>query len=187
MPPHWISLISLLSLLLVANGAPAALGVLLSGRAAARPLDGGRRLRDGRPVFGPSKTWRGLIAALVATPSVAWFWGFGWGLGLAVALGAMAGDLIASFTKRRLGLPSSASVPLLDHLPETLIPALLVKPAMGLHWLDLGVAAGTFIVLDLLLTPVLKRLARRQRAAIVVAATPEPESKAPALDGQDQG
>ncbi|WP_295452662.1 CDP-archaeol synthase [uncultured Thiodictyon sp.] len=159
MPPHWSPLISLLALLLVANGVPAVLAVLLSARPPARPLDGGRRLRDGHPVFGPSKTWRGLIAALVATPSVAWFWGLGWSLGLAIALGAMAGDLIASFIKRRLGLRSSASVPLLDHLPETLIPALLAKSVMGLHWLDLGVAAGAFVVLDLLFTPVLKRLA----------------------------
>jgi hypothetical protein len=156
--PHWNPLISLLALLLVANGVPAVLAVL-SGRAPSWPLDGGRRLRDGRPVFGPSKTWRGLIAALVVTPSVAWVLGLGWGLGLTIALGAMVGDLIASFIKRRLGLASSTSVPLLDHLPETLIPALLAKPALGLSALDLGVAAGAFVVLDLLLTPVLKRLA----------------------------
>ena len=117
---------------------------LLCGRGSAQPLDGGWSLWDGRPVFGPSKTLRGVVAALAATPLAAWVLGVGWGLGLVIAMGAMAGDLLASFTKRRLGLPSSASVPLLDHLPETLIPALLVKGAMGLGWLDLGLAVGAF-------------------------------------------
>lgn len=157
MSPHWSPLLSLLALLLLANGAPAGLA-LLSGGAPARPLDGGRRWRDGRPVFGTAKTWRGLAAALVLTPPAAWALGWGWGLGPLIALGAMTGDLIASFTKRRLGLPSSASVPFLDQVPETLIPGLLAKGPMGLDWLDLGLAILAFAVLDLLLTPWRKRL-----------------------------
>ena len=157
MSPHWSPLISLLALLLLANGAPAMLA-LLSGGAPARPLDGGRRWGDGRPVFGKAKTWRGLAAALALTLPAAWALGFGWGLGQTIVLGAMAGDLIASFTKRRLGLPSSASVPLLDQVPETLIPAWFAKGPMGLDWLDLGLVIVAFAVLDLLLTPWLKRL-----------------------------
>lgn len=155
--PHWNLLVSLFILLVLANGAPLALA-LLSGGAAGRPLDGGLVLRDGYPLFGPSKTWRGLIAALVVTPPAAWLLGLGWGLGLVIAVGAMVGDLIVSFAKRRMGLPSSASVPLLDHVPETLIPVLLVEGALGLDWLDLGVLVLCFVVLDLLLTPLLKRL-----------------------------
>lgn len=157
MSPHWNLLISLFVLLVLANGAPLLLA-LLSGGAAGRPLDGGLVLRDGCRLFGKSKTWRGLIAALVVTPPGAWLLGLGWGLGLAVALGAMTGDLIASFAKRRMGLPASASVPLLDHVPETLIPVLLVEGALGLDWLDLGVLVLGFAVLDLLLTDLLKRL-----------------------------
>jgi len=160
--PHWSLLLSLLALLLLANGAPVVLA-LLGGGAAATPLDGGCRWLDGRPVFGPAKTWRGLVAALVLTPPTAWALGFGWGLGLVVALGAMAGDLIASFIKRRLGLPSSASVPFLDQVPEALIPALLAKAPMGLDWLDLGLAVLGFTVLDLLLTPLFKRLGAGRR------------------------
>ena len=157
MSPHWSPLLSLLALLLLVNGAPALLALLWGG-ALAPPLDGGRRWRDGRPVFGKAKTWRGLVAALVLTPPAAWALGWGWGLGLAIALGAMAGDLIASFTKRRLGLKSSAAVPLLDQVPETLIPALLAKGTMGLNWLDLGLAVTAFTLIDLLVTPLLKRL-----------------------------
>lgn len=157
MSPHWNLLVSLFVLLVLANGSPLLL-TLLSGGATGRPLDGGLVLWDGYPLFGKSKTWRGLIAALVVTPPAAWLLGLGWGLGLAVALGAMAGDLIASFAKRRMGLPASASVPLLDHVPETLIPVLLVEGVLRLDWLDLGVLVLGFAVLDLLFTPLLKRL-----------------------------
>lgn len=157
MSPHWNLLISLFILLVLANGAPLLLA-LVSGESTGRPVDAGLVLRDGYRLFGKSKTWRGLIAALVVTPPGAWLLGLGWGLGFTVALGAMAGDLIASFTKRRMGLPSSASVPLLDHVPETFIPVLLVAGALGLAWLDLGVLVLSFAVLDLLLTPLLKRL-----------------------------
>ena len=57
-----------------------------------------------------------------------------------------------------MGLPASASVPLLDHVPETLIPVLLVEGVLRLDWLDLGVLVLGFAVLDLLFTPLLKRL-----------------------------
>jgi CDP-diglyceride synthetase len=160
-PAHWIPPLSLLILLLVANAGPALLA-LLWGRGA-RPIDGGRVLRDGRPVFGASKTWRGLASAVLLTPVAAWALGFGWSLGFVVGLAAMAGDLLASFTKRRLGLASSASVPLLDQLPETLIPALLARSALGLDWIGLGLAVGAFAVLDLVLTPPGRRLARSVR------------------------
>lgn len=154
MSSQWIPL---LALLVLANGAPVLLALLRRGTLA-RPLDGGRVLWDGSPVFGPSKTWWGLFAALVVTPVAAWFLGLTWGLGLTIAIGAMAGDLMASLIKRRLGLASSTSVPLLDQVPEALIPALFAKGAMGLSWLDLGLAVAVFMVLDLVLTPLVKRL-----------------------------
>lgn len=162
MLPHWSPLLSLLALILLANGGPLLLALLLAG-GSPRPLDGGRVLWDGHPLFGRSKTWRGLAAALVLTPVVAWVLGYRWGLGLTIAVGAMVGDLLASFTKRRLGLASSASVPLLDQLPEALIPALLAKDAMGLDWIDLSLAVGAFTLLDLVLTPAFKRFAGRRR------------------------
>ncbi len=159
--PHWSQALALLALVLVANGAPALLGIWRSGRD--RPLDGGRVLSDGRPVLGPSKTWRGLVAALAATPLAALMLGLDWHLGLTVAVGAMAGDLLASFSKRRLGLVSSASAPVLDQLPESLIPALLVHRTLGLGWLDLAAVVGAFTVLDLALTPAIRRLGARRR------------------------
>lgn len=160
MHPHWFLILATLALILLANGLPALLGLLL-GRG--RPLDGGHRLGDGRPLFGPAKTVRGVLAALVATPLAAAALGLAWQVGLLVALGAMLGDLLASFTKRRLGLPSSAKVPLLDTVPESLFPVLLVMGQLRLGWLDLALLILVFGVLDLVLTPLGHRLFPRRQ------------------------
>lgn len=159
MHPHWFLILATLALILLANGLPALLGLLLGP---GRPLDGGRVLGDGRPLFGPTKTVRGILAALVVAPIAATALGLGWHIGLLVAVGAMLGDLLASFTKRRLGLPSSTTVPLLDTVPESLIPVLLVMEHLGLDWLDLALLILAFAVLDLVLTPLGHRLFPRR-------------------------
>jgi CDP-2,3-bis-(O-geranylgeranyl)-sn-glycerol synthase len=127
---------------------------------AAKALDGGRTLADGRSLLGPSKTWRGLVAALVGTTLGGSALGLPWTLGLKVAVGAMLGDLAASFIKRRLGYPASASVPLLDQIPEALLPALLVKAELALAWSDVVLVTLAFVVADLGLTPLGRRLFR---------------------------
>jgi hypothetical protein len=155
MLPHWSSLLALLALILLANGLPALLGLLLGGATA---LDGGLTFVDGLPLFGPSKTWRGLAAALVGTTFSGIAFGLHWTLGLKVSAGAMLGDLIASFIKRRLRYPASAPVPLLDQIPEALLPALLVKAELALAWSDVAVVTLAFVVADLGLTPLGRRL-----------------------------
>jgi len=109
-------------------------------------------------MFGRSKTVRGVLAALVATPLAAVVLGLHWYIGLLVALGSMLGDLLASFSKRRLGYPPSARAPLLDTIPESLIPGLLVMGALGLDWLDLALLILAFALLHLALTPLRQRL-----------------------------
>jgi CDP-2,3-bis-(O-geranylgeranyl)-sn-glycerol synthase len=156
---YWPSILSLLALTLLANGVPALLS-LVCGRA--RPLDAGRTLADGGPLLGPSKTWRGLLGALVGTTLGALLLGLSWGLGVVVAVGAMCGDLATSFLKRRLGLAPSASLPVLDQVPEALLPGLLVKAELALGWADLGVSVLAFCALDLVLTNLGRRLLRPQ-------------------------
>jgi CDP-2,3-bis-(O-geranylgeranyl)-sn-glycerol synthase len=136
-----------------------ALATLPRGRGP--PMDFGRLWRaDGRRVLGPSKTWSGfLFGGLVAMP-------FGLleaGLILAapppwqlvpqfapsllaaipvVALltfGAMTGDALGSFVKRRLGRESGARTILLDQLPFVLVPI-----GLGLV-LYPGLFFGTFV------------------------------------------
>jgi CDP-2,3-bis-(O-geranylgeranyl)-sn-glycerol synthase len=157
MSPHWSATLTLLALILLANGLPALLRLLIGP---ARPLDGGRVWVDGRPLLGPSKTWRGLGVALAGTTLAGLALGLHWTLGLKVALGAMVGDLMVSFLKRRRGHRPSASVPLLDQVPEALIPGLLAKAELGLGWWDLAVLVLAFVLLDLILTDLAKRLLR---------------------------
>ncbi len=106
-----------------ANAAP----VIFGGGA---PIDGGRKSRDGRPLFGPRKTFRGFFAGLI----IGTFVGFVEGnllLGFMLSLGALIGDLTESFFKRRLGLSPGASLPLadqLDFVAGALLFSLLVSP-----------------------------------------------------------
>ena len=145
----------LILLLIVANAAPVILGLLL-GRLGNRPLDGNRRLADGHPLLGPSKTIRGLIAAILLTALAAPLFDLSRLQGAGFGLLAMLGDLGSSFTKRRLGLTSGHSVPLLDQLPETLLPLWVLQPALGMTPMEMFTAVGVFIVIDLLLSRLLR-------------------------------
>ena len=156
MPAHWTPIAAVFLLILAANAVPALLGLMLGP---ARPIDGRHRGADHQPWLGRSKTWRGLGAAMLATPLLAAGIGLSWWLGLLVAAGAMAGDLLVSFAKRRMRLASSTSVPLLDQVPESLLPALLVREPLQLGWPDVAVLVALFTVLDLLLTPIGQALA----------------------------
>jgi CDP-2,3-bis-(O-geranylgeranyl)-sn-glycerol synthase len=149
----------LLLLIVCANGAPVAAALLLGDRLA-WPLDGGRRSWDGRPWLGPSKTWRGIFAALLVTPPLAVALGFSWAFGLIVAAGAMIGDCLASLIKRRLDRPSSSAVPLLDQIPEALIPLLLVQGLIASSLAEIAAVVILFTLVDLALTPITARLRR---------------------------
>ena len=118
--------LKLLVLLAVANGTPVLAKSLLGDRLA-RPLDGGAILGDGRPLFGPSKTILGVVLALIATPLAAALMGLSWQLGVVLAALAVAGDLLSSFVKRRMGLASSSMAIGLDQIPESLLPLLGVR------------------------------------------------------------
>ncbi len=85
-----------------ANAVPVVLG-------GGTPLDLGKTFFDGRAVFGPGKTIRGVVAGLsagiVASAVVAFFLGRFWfWIGCLASFGALLGDVFGSFLKRRLGL-----------------------------------------------------------------------------------
>jgi CDP-2,3-bis-(O-geranylgeranyl)-sn-glycerol synthase len=151
----------LLLLVLVANGAPVLAKWLLPFEP--RPLDGGLRLGDGQPLFGRTKTVRGIVAALLATVTVSLLLGYGWQLGLVVAVFAMLGDLFSSFIKRRLGRRSSSMALGLDQVPEALFPLLAARGLVELGWCDIGVLVLLFFVLELLLSRILYHLRIRRQ------------------------
>ncbi len=124
-----------------ANGTP----VIFGG---GRTIDGGGRFLDGKPILGSHKTIRGFFAGLVigtlvgfgeyflfessqrfpflsAIPFTPSFW-----FGFALSLGALLGDLMNSFVKRRLNIPPGASLPVIDQL-DFVMGALLFSLIIG--------------------------------------------------------
>ena len=79
------------------------------------PMDFGKRFKDGRRILGDGKTWRGFFGGLLTGTLIAVvqyyltpnFYGsltMALKLGFALSLGALLGDLIGSFVKRRVGM-----------------------------------------------------------------------------------
>ena len=121
---HALVILRSLILISVANGAPVLFTRLLGTRFA-RPIDGGIVLRDGHPLLGRSKTWRGLAAAIVLAAFAAVLIDLPWQAGALTGASAMAGDCLSSFVKRRLTLDASSMSLGLDQVPESLFPAVV--------------------------------------------------------------
>ncbi len=154
--------LQLLLLLVAANSAPVLAEFFLGSRGAT-PVDRGLRLPDGRPLFGSSKTWRGLLAALLATSLLSWWLGYGMRFGLVFGAAAMIGDLASSFTKRRLGKESSAKSTGLDQVPESFLPSLYAVWVLDLSWWYLALLPAAFMVLEIVVSRPLYKLHIRKR------------------------
>jgi CDP-2,3-bis-(O-geranylgeranyl)-sn-glycerol synthase len=151
----------LMLLLLTANGSPIVARELLGNRLD-YPLDGGRSLADGQRILGDSKTWRGLVAAVLASTLLTLAIGWPWQVGVVIGLAAMLGDSASSLIKRRLGLPSSSPAPGLDHIPESLLPLLACKSLLQLSWTQVILLSLGFMLANLLLSRLLHRLGIRR-------------------------
>ena len=152
--------IELVLLVTLVNVAPV-LASLLLRRRWNTPLDGGSRLADGQPVLGPGKTIRGVVVSVLAAGSLAPALGFTVATGAGFACLAMLGDVVSSFLKRRLGLASGRSVPLLDQLPESLLPLGMLQSTLGASMAEILVAAALFTAIDLLLSRLRKIVSAR--------------------------
>ncbi len=135
-----------------------------------RPIDGGRSV-GGRRLLGDGKTWRGTVVGTLAGTLV--------GLGLdqvasavsmavgvtlpgfppvaaaALAGGAMLGDVVASFLKRRTGRVRGAPVPGLDQL-DFVAGALAVTALLSPGWFGTTFLRPPAVLLAVvLITPLL--------------------------------
>ena len=155
---EWLALL----LLVVANGTPI-LAHRLLGTRFATPLDGGLRLGDGHPLFGPGKTIRGVVLSVVVTALTGCVFGLGVGTGLLFGALTMVGDLSASFIKRRIRIPSGGRALGLDQVLESLFPLLGCRSALGLDLTSVAVLVLVFLVLELALSRLLYRLGIRER------------------------
>lgn len=120
-------------------------------------------MRDGQPLLGSSKTIRGVTCSIVATTILAPFVGLDIGLGFWIGTAAMAGDLMSSFLKRRLGLGPSSKATGLDQIPESLLPTLATWQALSLTIVDVIAILAVFLVGEILLSKALFRLQLRDR------------------------
>ena len=138
----WLS--SLMAVLWILTPAYIASALATIPRGRGPPMDFGRTWRgDGRRVLGPSKTWSGFLvggfaampfglieAALIlaAPPNLKLVPTLAPSLLAAVpfvallTFGAMTGDALGSFVKRRLDRESGSRAILLDQLPFVLVP-----------------------------------------------------------------
>jgi len=151
-----------LVLLAVANGTPVIVKRVFGARAD-HAIDCGVRLADGRFMFGPSKTIRGVISSVIATALIAAAVGLTVYAGAVIALGAMGGDLASSFVKRRLGLEPSSKATGLDQIPEALLPCLLLSAILPLTAGDIAVIVLLFFGGEVILSELLFRAGVRDR------------------------
>ena len=143
-----------------------------------KPVDLGKNFFDGRRLLGDGKTIRGTIGGamigflvgtiqiiiLAAVGGLDTMWSFGdnyyaFIIVLLIAFGALFGDLLGSFLKRRLNFKRGAKFPIMDQydLVIGVIILLLILPFsrswfLGSfiyhpHWITiLGIILGTYLV-----------------------------------------
>lgn len=141
-------------LLALANGSPLLAKTIL-GKRFSYPLDTGLVLSDGRPLFGASKTIRGLASSVVVTSIGSALMSLGLTIGALVGLTAMLGDLISSFIKRRLGFAVSSRATFLDQVPECLLPLVACSYLVPLSGLDIALTTAIFVIGEIVLSPLL--------------------------------
>jgi CDP-2,3-bis-(O-geranylgeranyl)-sn-glycerol synthase len=142
--------------------------VLFGGGA---PLDFGKNFIDGRRIFGDGKTFRGTIGGTVCgmlagllLNLVAPYLGlptFGSGYSqlpviFGLSSGAMLGDIVAAFFKRRLGLKRGDRFPVLDQL-DFVIGAWAVTYLLAPAWFKENFTLSIMITI-LIITPLLHRI-----------------------------
>ena len=151
-----LHILQLLVLITLANGAPIVAKKIFGPRFSF-PLDAGTVFFDGRPLFGPSKTIRGILVSVFITTASAPLIGLDLTIGAIVAGAAMAGDLFSSFVKRRLNSPPSSQALGLDQVPESLFPMLACRDALSLTIADIALGVGIFFIGALILSRFLFR------------------------------
>jgi len=119
----------------VANGTPVVTARLLQKLGFQRhSIDFGKKFVDGRRILGDSKSWEGLITGILTGTLTGYMQSLYQLIkaptnfvivGFVLSIGAMIGDILGAFIKRRLGLNPGEPVLLLDQL-------LFIITALGL-------------------------------------------------------
>ncbi len=132
------------------------------------PIDHGKNWKDGRRIFGDGKTYRGLIGGTACgivtglvqmqIVSLENLGTFTLAAIISLSSGALFGDIIKSFFKRRLGYERGAKFPIVDQL-DFVAGAWILTYAFNPEWFtDNFLSSPWIMVTVLLLTPLLHRL-----------------------------
>src|SRR3954465_5333944 len=151
-----LPILQLLVLMTLANGIPIVAKKIFGARFSF-PLDAGTIFFDGRPLFGASKTIRGILISVLITTASAPLIGLDLTIGAIVAGAAMAGEFFSSFVKRHLNSPPSSQALGLDQVPESLFPMLACRNALSLTIADIALGVGIFFISALILSRFLFR------------------------------
>ncbi len=157
-----IEFFHLLLLIVIANGTPILSRRLFNDKFNLA-IDFGLKLADNNPLFGTSKTWRGAISSLITTAAFSWLLGYPAITGLLIAAFAIVGDLLSSFIKRRMAMESSSMAPLLDQVPESLLPAIMTMHTFNLTITSIILIVLIFIIIELVLSHILYKYGIRKR------------------------
>ncbi|MDD1715713.1 MAG: CDP-2,3-bis-(O-geranylgeranyl)-sn-glycerol synthase [Methanolinea sp.] len=135
-----------------------------------RPIDGGMNFHDGRRIFGDGKTCRGFLCGVAAGILVGLVQIWGWNeAGLTwlplhtlssivlLSFGALLGDLVKSFFKRRLGMKSGDKWLVADQY-DLVLGAFLMVAIFDLPWLLANITIPVLLWI-IVLTPVLHKTA----------------------------
>lgn len=138
------------------------------------PMDFGKTLSDKRRIFGDGKTCRGFFGGIIFGVLIGAIQilllnsnlkilnnlpSFGTGsldsfiIIASLSIGALLGDLIASFFKRRIGLKRGVSLPLIDHLDfafGALLLTYLTSPLWFIERFTIDV-----VIIVIIITPIL--------------------------------
>ncbi len=114
-----------------------------------RPIDFGKRFSDGKPIFGKNKTFRGLFSGLAVGTAVGFIeslvFEYHMLFGLFLSLGALFGDLVGAFVKRRLGLAPGDLLPIVDQV-DFIIGAILFSVPICLPTLSWQLVIAVLII-----------------------------------------
>jgi len=113
------------------------------------PIDFGKKFRDGQPIFGKNKTYQGFISGLIVGTLV----GFAETIlfqypplfGLFLSLGALLGDLVGAFIKRRLGFAPGKLLPVVDQV-DFIVGAVLLSLPVSFPSMSLELLVAIFLI-----------------------------------------
>ncbi len=137
-----------------------------------RPIDGGKMFRDGRRILGDGKTIRGFITGVffgtltgiaqayaapyikplmeqyvIVTPEMDAVLFMNVNVAFAMSIGALLGDMLGSFIKRRVDLRSGGPAPVMDQLGFILMALLMAAPFIQPNYVFVAVLIGFTLII----------------------------------------